>query len=227
MGDTYLGSSELIIKATEEKINQINDLDLFETIKAYLKKVSEEIIQNYGDFQGTKVFYRFPFKKIFKDKILTAKEGSLTPDTQLNINNLDWYAYEQNYGTSEEKFLVRYINDISDKIKERYKNFFLVRNERFFKLYRFSDGKAFEPDYVMFLDKDDNSPVTALQLFIEPKGEPYLAMDDWKEKFLLSIDDNTKFEHKGLELKVVGLPFYNEIIKKKEFEKAFFGALES
>ena len=60
-----------------------------------------------------------------------------------------------------------------------------------------------------------------------PKGEPFLAMDDWKEKFLLSINDNKKFEHKGLELKVVGLPFYNEKIKKKEFEKAFFTALES
>ena len=79
----------------------------------------------------------------------------------------------------------------------------------------------------MFLNKDDNSITPALQLVIEPKGEPYLAMDDWKEKFLLSIDDNKKFEHKGLELKVIGLPFYNETIKKKEFEKAFFAALKS
>ena len=223
----YLGSGELIIRASENRINQINDIDLYNAIKAYLQKITEEIIQNYGDFQGTKVFYRLPFRKIFKDKILFAKEGSLKPDTELNVNNLEWYAYEENFGSSEEKFLVRFINDIVDTIKEKYKNFYLVRNERFFKIYRFSDGKAFEPDYVMFLNKEDDSITTALQLFIEPKGEPYLAMDDWKEKFLLSIDDNKQFEHKGLELKVVGLPFYNETIKKKEFEKAFFAALES
>ena len=223
----YLGSGELIIRASENRINQINDIDLYNAIKAYLQKITEEIIQNYGDFQGTKVFYRLPFRKIFKDKILFAKEGSLKPDTELNVNNLEWYAYEENFGSSEEKFLVRFINDIVDTIKEKYKNFYLVRNERFFKIYRFSDGKAFEPDYVMFLNKEDDSITTALQLFIEPKGEPYLAMDDWKEKFLLSIDDNKQFEHKGLELKVVGLPFYNETIKKKEFEKAFFAALKS
>ena len=112
------------------------------------------------------------------------------------------------------------------KLKKKYKDFFLVRNERFFKLYRFSDGKAFEPDYVMFLNKENDSKITALQLFIEPKGEPYLIMDDWKEKFLLSIKDNIKFEHKTLDLKIFGLPFYNKTIKKKEFEKALFAALE-
>ena len=217
----------MIIRASENRISQINDIDLYNATKAYLQKIKEEIIQNYGDFQGTKVFYRLPFRKIFKDKILFAKEGSLKPDTELNVNHLEWYAYEENFGSSEEKFMVRFINDIVDTIKEKYKNFYLVRNERFFKIYRFSDGKAFEPDYVMFLNKEDDSITTALQLFIEPKGEPFLAMDDWKEKFLLSINDNKKFEHKGLELKVVGLPFYNEKIKKKEFEKAFFTALES
>ncbi len=223
MSDKYLGSSELIIKTIKNKIDEI---DQFIALKGYLKKVSEEIIQNYGDYQGTKVFYRFPFKKIFKDKILTAKEGSLMPDNELDLNNASWYAYEQNYGTSEEKFLVRYINDIADEIKNKYKDFFLVRNERFFKLFRFSDGKAFEPDYVMFLDKGKESKITAVQLFIEPKGEPYLIMDDWKEKFLLSIKNDIKFEHKSLDIKIFGLPFYNEALKKKEFEKAFFSALK-
>jgi len=226
INDNYLGSSELTIKTTQNKIDKIDEFDLFSVLKAYLKKVSEEIVQNYGDYQGTKIFYRFPFRQIFKDKILTAREGSLTPDNELDVNNVSWYAYEQNYGTSEEKFLVRYINDIADKIKNKYEDFFLVRNERFFKLFRFSDGKAFEPDYVMFLDKGNESKITALQLFIEPKGEPYLIMDDWKEKFLLSIKDNIKFEHKSLDIKIFGLPFYNESIKKKEFEKAFFAALE-
>jgi len=225
--NNYLGSCELIIKSPENKIDQINDIDLFNATKAYLKKISDEIIQNYGDYQGTKVFYRFPFQKIFRDKTLLVKEGSVSPDTELNVSSLDWYAYEQNYGTSEEKFLVRCINDFADTIKEKYQDFWLVRNERFFKIYRFSDGRAFEPDYVMFLNKEKSATTTVLQLFIEPKGEPYLAMDDWKEKFLLSIDnDNINFEHKALELKVLGLPFYNETIKKKEFQEAFFKALE-
>ena len=78
----------------------------------------------------------------------------------------------------------------------------------------------------MFLSEKDDPAITAIQLFIEPKGEPYLAMDDWKENFLLSINDkNVKFENKTLEIKVLGLPFYNESITKHDFEDAFFKTL--
>jgi type III restriction enzyme len=226
LAKNYLGDSEIHIKASEKKIKDIDDIDIFNALKAYLLKISEEIVQNYGDFQGSKIFYRQPFNKVFKDKTLLAKDGSLTGDSELDVSNLDWYPYEENFGTSEEKYLVRYINDIADQIKAKYENFYLVRNERFFKIYRFSDGRAFEPDYVMFLKEENNPAITAIQLFIEPKGEPYLAMDDWKEKFLFSINEkNVEFEHKALNIKIIGLPFYNEYITKREFQEAFFKTL--
>ena len=227
LNDSYLGSSEIHIKASEKKIIDIDDIDIFNALKAYLSKISDEIVQNYGDYQGSKVFYRHPFNKVFKDKILLAKDGSLTGDSELDVSSLDWYPYEENFGTSEEKYLVRYINDVVYRIEAKYENFYLIRNERFFKIYRFSDGRAFEPDYVMFLREKDNPAITAIQLFVEPKGEPYLAMDDWKEKFLFSInEENVEFEHKALSIKVLGLPFYNEYITKREFQEAFFKTLD-
>ena len=226
LGNSYLGGSEIHIRASEKKIKEIDDIDVFNALKAYLTSISDEIFRNYGDHQGSKVFYRRPFSKVFKDKTLLAKDGSLTSDSELDVKDLEWYPYEENFGTSEEKYLVRYINDIVDRIKAKYENFYLVRNERFFKIFRFSDGRAFEPDYVMFLSEKDDPAITAIQLFIEPKGEPYLAMDDWKENFLLSINDkNVKFENKTLEIKVLGLPFYNESITKHDFEDAFFKTL--
>ena len=227
LGSSYLGGSELHIRASEKKIEEIDSIDVFNALKAYLASISDEIVRNYGDHQGSKVFYRKPFSKVFKDKILLAKDGSLTGDSELDVKDLEWYPYEENFGTSEEKYLVRYINDVADKIRAKYENFYLVRNERFFKIFRFSDGRAFEPDYVMFISEKDNSAITAIQLFIEPKGEPYLVMDDWKKKFLLSInDENVKFEHKTLEIKVLGLPFYNENITKRDFEDSFFKTLK-
>ena len=225
-GKNYLGPSEIHIKATENKINNIDDIDIFNALKAYLSKISDEIVQNYGDYQGSKVFYREPFRNVFKDKTLLAKDGRLTGDSELDVSSLDWYPYEENFGTSEEKYLVRFINDIADQIIAKYDNFYLVRTERFFQIYRFSDGAAFEPDYVMFLKEKDNPAITAIQLFIEPKGEPYLAMDDWKEKFLFSINEqNVEFEHKALNIKIIGLPFYNEYITKREFQEALFKTL--
>tara|TARA_Y100000816_G_scaffold292460_1_gene287861 strand:+ start:3133 stop:5670 length:2538 start_codon:yes stop_codon:yes gene_type:complete len=227
LGSSYLGGSEIHIRASEKKIKEIDDIDVFNALKAYLTSISDEIFLNHGDHQGSKVFYRKPFSKVFKDKTLLAKDGSLTSDSELDVKDLEWYPYEENFGTSEEKYLVRYINDIVDRIKAKYENFYLVRNERFFKIFRFSDGRAFEPDYVMFLSEKDDPAITAIQLFIEPKGEPYLAMDDWKEKFLLSInDENVKFKHKTLKIKVLGLPFYNENITKRDFEDSFFKTLK-
>ena len=36
--------------------------------------------------------------------------------------------------------------------EEIYEEIYLLRNERHFALYNFSDGRAFEPDFVLFLD---------------------------------------------------------------------------
>ncbi|CAG8640753.1 5152_t:CDS:1, partial [Racocetra fulgida] len=74
------------------------------------------------------------------------------------------------FGTSEEKYFVKYIDRIYDKLQEKYDQIYLVRNERFFKLYNFEDGKPFEPDYVLFLRQKNPSKKSYYQVFIEPKG---------------------------------------------------------
>ena len=82
-----------------------------------------------------------------------------------------------------------------------------MRNERFFKLYRFSDAKATEPDFVLFMTaKDDNTKVV-YQLFIEPKGEHLIYNDIWKEDFLLEIEDEAKIElYQNRQFRLVGMP---------------------
>ena len=58
------------------------------------------------------------------------------------------------------------------------------------------------------------------QLFIEPKGQQLIATDSWKEDFLKQIEQEHKldivFENK--DFKLVGMPFYNEQLKKTEFD---------
>ena len=39
-------------------------------------------------------------------------------------------------------------------------------------------------------------------------------------------EENVEFEHKALSIKVLGLPFYNEYITKREFQEAFFKTLD-
>jgi len=96
-----------------------------------------------------------------------------------------------------------------------------LQNARLFQLYRFSDGKAFEPDFVLFLRQKRAKKYIVYQLFIEPKGQGFIANDKWKEEFLLEIEK----EHKLVQLfqnedyKLVGLPFYNERLTKPNFRE--------
>ena len=72
---------------------------------------------------------------------------------------------------------MKYIDKIYDRLQEKYDEIYLVRNERFFKLYNFEDGRALEPDYVLFLR--GKAPLQNLyyQVFIEPKGSHFKERD--------------------------------------------------
>src|SRR5699024_12527478 len=76
---------------------------------------------------------------------------------QLDLENENWYAYNDNYGTSEEKALVKYIHDIIDDLEQIYTNVYLVRNERIAELsiYTFDTGERFETDFLLFLQRSE------------------------------------------------------------------------
>ena len=100
----------------------------------------------------------------------------------------------------------------------------MVRNERFFKLYNFEDGRPLEPDYVLFLQRKETTKSLYYQIFIEPKGGYLKEIDAWKEKFLLSLKEENKIEQLWEDQKyvVLGMPFYNKNEENdfnNEFEK--------
>jgi len=112
-----------------------------------------------------------------------------------------------------------------NKLSELYEEIYLVRNEGHFKIYNFSDGQAFEPDFVLFL-QDKAGKFLTYQLFIEPKGKYLKEHDLWKQTFLKEItsefkDKILKFENKS-KYRLIGVPFYNN-----EDENLFKESLES
>ena len=46
------------------------------------------------------------------------------------LSKADWHAYEDCFGTSEEKHLIRYIESIFPKLAEKYQDIYLLRNEK-------------------------------------------------------------------------------------------------
>ncbi|MBN1157565.1 DEAD/DEAH box helicase family protein [Candidatus Woesearchaeota archaeon] len=237
---SYLGEVEVEIYGLRERIDSLNNHDKYEISLGVFKELAEKIENSTTEYIGTKEFKGYNICKIVgspkSSEILLggddkefgiAMSETTKDDLRLNLKDFDWYMYDENYGTSEEKYFVHFFRHAMEEIKKKYSDIYLLRNERIFKLYRFSDGRAFEPDFVLFLTEKGTQKDMSLQLFIEPKGQHLLKTDQWKEDFLKEIESQftivTLFESEKYRL--IGLPFYNESLKKQEFKESFESAL--
>ncbi len=205
--------------------------------KAVFKELKPMLLTRGKTYRGTKEFKPHQVNKKFRDKITlnisVPPEGNQEfgesmkkPKNSayaLDLSTVNWYAYNDNYGTSEEKALIKYIESKMPKLEEKYEEIYLVRNEKDVKIYSFDEGQTFEPDFILFLrikgseDKYDN-----LQFFIEPKGSNLLAQDKWKNDFLKQLKSlgEVTWCTRADNFNVWGLPFFNES-SNAEFKSSF------
>jgi len=215
----YLCGVVVTLKGKKEDITKLNSSNRLEVASYVLEQISKRILSNSMDYEGTKVFKPHQIQQIFKDKILRIdgdSERAKGFSEGLDLISKRWYAQNDLYGTSEEKDFVVFFNSMVDRLKGKYKKIALLRNERFFKIFDFDEGRAFEPDFVLFLKENNTKKVLIYQIFIEPKGDIFIANDSWKQKFLQDIEDNYNIELKweSKDYKLIGLPFYNESLKQ-------------
>jgi len=226
------------IKSSKERLNNLTPDDRLDVCLSVLKQLESQVREGYTKYGGTKLFIQSKIKNIIIDKTLNINVGDYGDqeygvpmsnpkheNLRLNLSSKDWYVYDENYGTSEEKHFIQFINGVMEKLEEKYSEIYLVRNAKPFKIYRFSDGKATEPDFVLFLKEEGKKKLVQYQLFIEPKGTGWIDKDQWKEDFLKEIEDNYKLETKDnrqliilieedKNYKLIGMPFYNEDNKR-------------
>lgn len=227
-----IGNVELIITADQTSLyhpSQEQKLYIAEQLLAFIEK---DIILSSEKRYGSDKFEPYLIKDIFDDKILrkyvinhggqaeVGKSQKTVSETQYyeDLDNLKWYAYDDNFGTSEEKLLVKALKELMPELESKWTDIYLLRNEKAVRIYNFSDGQAFEPDFLLFAN-DKKTGNVSWQIFIEPKGSQFLdangtfknSKEGWKEKFLLEI--TTRTEAKTLvdndRYRIIGLPFYN------------------
>ena len=238
--DSYLGLVKVEVDGDEEQVknlSQENKLSI--VINVFEKLVSQLQLENIGH-RGTAEFKPFMVKDIFTDKTLNiVNEGdseqefgigqgeTSNPSLYLDLSNKDWFVFNENFGTSEEKYLVKYIDKVATQLKKHYSEIYLARNEKHFQLFNFDDGQAFEPDFVLFLIKKDEKTSLHYQVFIEPKGAHLMKQDEWKHNFLMKLKSESKIEQlwKDREYIVWGMPFYNEDVSKNEFNNEMQGLM--
>lgn len=226
----YLGNVCIIIETKEDVLTQEI---LYQACLNVFTKIGNEISAIKKDYIGTAEFVATPFKDVIKDKTIhitdphgegegvSQKDSAIRSEWQMDLSTEDWFVFNDNFGTTEEKSFVAHFAQYVERFKKKYDKVFLVRNERQLVLYSFNGGERFEPDYLLFLLKNHSDGFEQFQLFVEPKGGHLIAQDKWKEDFLLQIEAMgipTKTFVDDCKYHVLGLPFYNQNLRIKEFD---------
>lgn len=232
----YLADVIVDIIGVEDQINLLSQEKKLRITEAVLETISGEIQAGSSEYKGTKVFEPISIQQRVKDKtlLITINENgnqergigmreTQNPDLYLDLRDKAWYIYDENYGTDQEKYFVRFIHGMINKLQKKYSEIYLLRNEKLFKIHRFSDGAVIEPDFALFLIEKKTKKSLVYQLFVEPKGQQLMGTESWKQAVLLEIEKGYKlqtiFENK--EFRLAGLPFYNETATKQDFQEKF------
>lgn len=233
MDGNYLGNIRIELKSKYEN----PPLSVIASaVQIVISKLAVKISEIGEEYEGTKQFRAVNVRDVFSDKAVNytkIAEGGIgvsqnditvPMNMRIDLNEENWFAFTDNFGTSEEKAFVSYFKEHVTELKEKYSKIYLIRNERQIHIYSFNGGERFEPDYVLFLQKDNSDGFEQFQVFIEPKGTHLIENDKWKEDFLLQLRDNAipiKTFVDDNNYHIWGFHFYNRDKRKAEFDADF------
>ncbi len=226
--EKYLGNIQLKITS---KYNIPPLTVLYKACVDVLSKMALNISGIEEIYEGTTEFKAHKLSEYIKDKRVnyTPKAGgvgvsqnhsSVVASSRMDLSKEDWFVFNDNYGTSEEKAFVAYFKDYVNILQTKYDKVYLLRNERQIHLYSFEGGERFEPDYILYLRKNRADSVERRIVYIEPKGTHLLESDKWKEDFLLALEGKavpTVAFVENSEYKICGFHFFNTDCRSVEF----------
>lgn len=232
----YLGGVKVEVSGPLGMVQNLNPDQRLDVALQILHDLANVLASDKREFKGSAVFKPHMVHQVFEDKSLTFnREAGEEQEFGVSMNNPaegsayhmdlsqhDWYVFDDCFGTSEEKLLVHYLQKRHKELSKLYADIYLVRNEKHFKIYTFNEGRAMEPDYVLFLIGKEPSNTRYWQVFVEPKGKHLLRTDDWKERFLCSLKDSGQVEQlmENRSYIIWGFPFFNFSERIQDFDNA-------
>ena len=233
LDEAYLKNVRILIESGLE--NPSMEI-LFAAVLNVTTKIGNEISAIRETYIGTTEFSDRRFCEVFKDKTLhitdphgegegiSQNAAAIRSEWKVDLSQADWFIFNDNFGTTEEKAFVAYFASCVEALKKEYEKVYLVRNERQLVIYSFDAGERFEPDYLMILCRKNATGFDQYQIFVEPKGNHLLGQDKWKEDFLLQIKSRgvpVKSFADDNQYHVWGLPFFNRDNRMEEFSDGF------
>ncbi|MEI7425559.1 MAG: DEAD/DEAH box helicase family protein [Candidatus Moraniibacteriota bacterium] len=240
----FFGRFEINIIVEENK--NFEDIDNKEKLKIamqFLNDIENKLKSYIKPKIGTREFKAYKFSDIFgeaKTKSIDKKAVEESEDLANVLKNENWYILNDFVGTDEEVNLIKFIQERIGNLDEKYKEYYLLRNEEIYKIYNFDDGLGFQPDFLLFLKSKKEE--VYYQLFIEPKGKQYLGekknnqgeiekafeygKEGWKANLLEEITKRLGnaniLKAENDKYKLFGLLFFNNEDKyRNEFEEVF------
>ncbi|WP_238698519.1 DEAD/DEAH box helicase family protein [Helicobacter pylori] len=127
-----------------------------------------------------------------------------------------------------ERDFLDFINDHKEVLDKKFKEWCVLRNDRFTELRVFCNienspyyAQGFEPDFILFA-RTHSDEFLGFTCYMEAKGEHLEHFSAWKEEFLKMLE-NAALESHNKKLDLKGLPFFTlkNRVANSEFTTAF------
>ncbi|WP_413474135.1 DEAD/DEAH box helicase family protein [Streptococcus parauberis] len=223
----FLGDLTLYVSLpSETELKDLDPITKLEMVEKFFESMEKKIRLNYMKNRGTPVFEGVKFSKLINDyqiELNKVNQGISDIDELVKDRNMrdhDWFIYDKAIVNSWENSFINFINDYIKQLKEKYKEVYLIRNERKVKIVEIDGTRGFMPDFLLYLQDES----CTYQIFLEPKGDHLRLQDKWKEDFLSSLGEREDVEvlTENEEVRLLGIKFYSETPELKErFRKDF------
>ncbi len=153
-----------------------------------------------------------------------------TSELEKGIPLYEWLLFKdmRKLDSDLERGFLNFINDNKEVLDKKFKEWCVLRNDRFTELKVFCNienspyyAQGFEPDFILFAQTHSDE-FLGFTCYMEVKGEHLEPSNAWKKEFLEMLENAAlKSHNKKLNLK--GLPFFtlhNKVVNS-EFKTAF------
>ena len=215
-GTDYLGGIKLEVSGPKGSLAALDAAARLSLASQALERVAAAVSARSHDFVGTRRFEPAQVSERVEDLTLTVggahrKRWREVPENDgIDLAALDWFVHDDFYGTSNEMELIRLIASHIDAMRDAHGQVYLLRNEKALKLYAFMDGAGFEPDFLLYLERDFDGTARQVEIYLEPKGAHLAEHDIWKQDFLLAIGGQHELpEFYTKSYRLEGWPFFD------------------
>lgn len=219
LGDLIL----LVTLPMDRKWSDVTPLEKLKILDRFFTYAENKIRLNYKKEKGLPVFEGVAFNEKITDYYIhvnNVQSNNVQKINRVNMKDYEWYIFDHAIVNNLEAKLIDFIRRTVSRLKEKYNDVYLIRNERKVKVTEIDGTRGFMPDFLLYL-KDEN---LTYQVFIEPKGSHLSKEDEWKQKFLMELSEREDVEilDENDEVKLIGIKFYSDDGKtNKEFREDF------